>query len=121
MPVMYKRKLVEVEELSAPDNLIFKEGFTDVITVTGTGEYKRGTLMMSGSDGHFTQATASGLKTAGELCVLLEDIELGEDMLALTIGAFETVFSRRRMILPEGVHFDDETIAALRQKSIFVR
>ena len=63
------------------------------------GEYKRGTLMMSGADG-YVSATQAGLATANGICILCDDIAIGENEYTETAGYFEGEFNDARVIFP---------------------
>ena len=112
-----------------PDDLIAgSKGavYTDIVKILDAGEFKRGTLMMSGNDGYIL-ATQSGLATANGICILAEDVIVGENQYAETPAYFEGEFNDARIILPfEGESDEhDELIESirepLRKSKIFIR
>ncbi len=111
-----------------PDDLIAgSKGavYTDLARVSTAGTFKRGTLMMAGADG-YVPAT-SGLATAGGICILSEDITVGENEYIDTPAYFEGEFNDARVIfLFEGASDDHaalvETVREpLRKSKIFLR
>ncbi len=112
-----------------PDDLIAgSKGavYTDIVKVAVAGTFKRGTLMMSGNDG-YVQATQPGLTTAGGICILSEDITIGENEYTETPAYFEGEFNDVRIILPfEGESDDHDALIEairepLRKSKIFIR
>lgn len=112
-----------------PDDLIAgSEGavYTDIVKISDAGEFKRGTLMMSGNDGYIL-ATQLGLAAANGICILAEDVTVGENQYAETPAYFEGEFNDARIILPfEGESDEhDELIESirepLRKSKIFIR
>ncbi len=99
-----------------PDNLIagnLGAAYVDVIKVSAKGEYKRGTLLMSGSDG-YVAATKEGLPTAGSICILTDDVAVGEDEYADTTAYFQGEFNDARVIFPfEGEEDSHEELVEL--------
>lgn len=85
----------DVGTVPPPDDLIAgSKGavYVDLVKISAAGDYKRGTLMMASSDG-YVNATQAGLATAGGICILAEDINVGENMYAETPGYFEGEFN----------------------------
>ena len=112
-----------------PDDLIAgSKGavYTDIARVSTAGTYKRGTLMMAGADG-YVAATSTDLASAGGICILSEDITVGENEYIDTPAYFEGEFNDARVIfLFEGASDDHaelvETVREpLRKAKIFLR
>ena len=123
-------KLVRIEGVvPPPDDLIAgSKGavYTDIVKVSVAGEFKRGTLMMSGADGYIP-STQAGLASAVGICILSEDVVIGEDEYAETPAYFEGEFNDARVIFPfEGDDDDHEALVEavrepLRKSKIFLR
>ncbi len=112
-----------------PDDLIAgSKGavYTDIVKVAVAGEFKRGTLMMAGVDG-YVGATQAGLATAGGICILSENITIGENEYTETPAYFEGEFNDARVIFPfEGEDDDHAALVEavrepLRKVKIFLR
>ncbi len=112
-----------------PDDLIAgSKGavYTDIVKVAVTGTFKRGTLMMTGTDG-YVASTQAGLTTAAGICILSEDITIGDDEYTETPAYFEGEFNDARVIFPfEGEDDDHATLVEavrepLRKAKIFLR
>ena len=112
-----------------PDNLIAGNRgavYTDFVKLSASGEFKRGTLLMAGADG-YVASTQAGLATAAGICILCDDITIGENEFAEVTAYFEGEFNDSRVILPfEGEDDDHEAIVeavreTLRAKKIFLR
>ena len=112
-----------------PDDLIAgSKGavYTDIAKVSVAGTFKRGTLMMTGADG-YVAATQAGLSTAAGICILSEDITIGENEYADTPAYFEGEFNDSRVIFPfEGENDDHDALVeavreVLRKSKIFLR
>ena len=112
-----------------PDNLIaatLGSVYPDVVKVTGTGELKRGTLLMAGTDG-FVPCTKDGLSTAGSFCILCDDVTIGENEYADTAAYFQGEFHDSKIIFPFETEEDDhdELVElardSLRRSKIFLR
>ena len=112
-----------------PDDLIAgSKGavYTDIARISVAGEFKRGTLMMASSDG-YSAATQAGLATATGICILSEDVTIGEDEYADTPAYFEGEFNDSRVIFPfEGEDDDHAALVEavrepLRARKIFLR
>lgn len=112
-----------------PDDLIAgSKGavYTDIAKVAVAGEFKRGTLMMAGADG-YVPSTQAGLATAGGICILSEDIAIGENEYTETPAYFEGEFNDARVIFPfEGEDDDHDALVEavrepLRRAKIFLR
>ncbi len=112
-----------------PDDLIAgSKGavYTDIVRVAVAGEFKRGTLMMAGADG-YVAATQAGLATAGGICILSENITIGENEYTETPAYFEGEFNDARVIFPfEGEDDDHAALVEavrepLRKVKIFLR
>ena len=119
----------DIGTVPPPDDLIAgSKGavYVDVVKISAAGYYKRGTLMMASSDG-YVNATRTGLSTAGGICILAEDINVGENMYAETPGYFEGEFNDARVIFPFETESDDhDTLVEavrepLRKSKIFLR
>ena len=85
-----------------PDNLIagnWGAVYIDLVKFTATGEFKRGTLLMLGTDG-YVPSTQAGLSTAGGFCILTDDVTLGENEYADTTAYFQGEFNDARVIFP---------------------
>ena len=112
-----------------PDDLIAgSKGavYTDIVKIAVAGEFKRGTLMMAGVDG-YVGATQAGLATAGGICILSENIMIGENEYTETPAYFEGEFNDARVIFPfEGEDDDHAALVEavrepLRKVKIFLR
>ena len=119
----------DIGTVPPPDDLIAgSKGavFVDIVKISAAGDYKRGTLMMASADG-YVNATQAGLATAGGICILAEDINVGENMYAETAGYFEGEFNDARVIFPFETESDDhDTLVEsvrepLRKSKIFLR
>lgn len=92
-----------------PDNLIagnYGAVYADTVKIATAGEYKRGMLMMSGNDG-YVSSTKAGVSTAGSLCILTDDVTVGENEYADTTAYFEGEFNDERVIFPFETETDD--------------
>ena len=112
-----------------PDDLIAgNKGalYIDLIKLAVEGTFKRGTLLMAGADG-YVASTQAGLSTAAGICILCDDITIGENEFAEVAGYFEGEFNDGRVILPFETEDDDhdaliEAIREpLRKSKIFLR
>ena len=112
-----------------PDDLIAgNKGavYTDVVKIAVAGEYKRGTLMMAGVDG-YVASTQAGLATAAGICILCDDVTVGENEYTDTAAYFEGEFNDARVIFPfEGEDNDHDALVEavrepLRRSKIFLR
>ena len=112
-----------------PDDLIAgSKGavYTDIAKVAVAGEFKRGTLMMAGTD-CYVPSTQAGLATAAGICILSEDIAIGENEYTETPAYFEGEFNDARVIFPfEGEDDDHDALVEavreqLRRAKIFFR
>lgn len=101
-------KLVDTENIPAPDELVISLGNADTYTIklATEGEYKRGMLLMSGADG-FVKATKTGAASAGELAILADDIELSENEYANVNAYFGGVFKGTSIIISDESESDD--------------
>lgn len=120
----YYRKMVEVTEIPAPDDLIQGNYQADLIALATPGEYTRGMLLMTG-EGGFVPATAEGLAGATEICILAENITFTDGRVGVS-AYFTGIFSQDRIILnweTEGDHHDDlieQIRPTLRTRGIFM-
>ena len=112
-----------------PDDLIAgSKGavYTDIVRVAVAGEFKRGTLMMAGAEG-YVPSTQAGLATAGGICILSENITIGDNEYTETPAYFEGEFNDARVIFPFEGENDDHTALVeavrepLRKVKIFLR
>ena len=112
-----------------PDNLIAGNRgavYTDIVKLSAAGTFKRGTLLMAGADG-YVASTQAGLATATGICILCDDITIGENEFAEVPAYFEGDFNDARVILPfEGEDDDHDTLIEairepLRKSKIFLR
>lgn len=112
-----------------PDDLIAgSKGavYTDIVKISVAGEFKRGTLMMTGTDGYIP-STQAELSTANGICILSENITVGENEYAETPAYFEGEFNDARIIFPfEGENADHDALVesvrdVLRKAKIFLR
>ncbi len=130
MPDQVEFQLVKTEgTVPPPDELIagnLGALYTDIVRLSAAGDFKRGTLLMSGADG-YTSATQAGLATAAGICILCDDIAIGENEFAEVPAYFQGEFNDSRVIFPfEGEDDDHEAIVeavreTLRAKKIFLR
>lgn len=116
----YIKKLSELEDIPAPDDLLAGSHKVFAISITGTGKMTRGTLMQSDGLNVFKKAQ-TGFESAKELCILAEDIDFEDSESAVSIGYFDSELNASRIVLPEGTVIDDEVIASLRQHGLYVR
>lgn len=112
-----------------PDDLIAgSKGavHADIVKVVSAGEIKRGTLLMAGSEGYVV-STQAGIATATGLCVLCDDVTVGENEYAETAAYFEGEFNDARIIFPFESEDDDHdaivesVLEPLRRAKIFLR
>ena len=112
-----------------PDDLIagnLGAVYTDVIKLSAKGDFKRGTLLMASSDGYIA-ATQAGLANAAGICILCDDISVGDNEFAEVYAYFEGEFNDERVILPfEGEEDDHSALIeaireVLRKNKIFLR
>ena len=112
-----------------PDNLIAGNAgavYRDIVKISTAGDFKRGTLLMAGADG-YVPATQAGLATASSICILCDDVVIGENEYAETAGYFEGEFNDARVIFPfEGEDDDHGALVEavrepLRKAKIFLR
>lgn len=112
-----------------PDNLIagnLGAVYVDLAKIATAGEFKRGTLLMLGTDG-YVPSTQAELSTADGFCILADDITIGENEYADTAAYFQGEFNDGRVIFPfEGEDDDHEAIVELareplRKSKIFLR
>lgn len=118
------RKLTEITQIPAPDDLVQGRYTYDLVVLSEPGTYKRGMLLMSGSGG-FVPATSAGIAEAEELCICSENLEFSEG--TSSVGAyFRGGYNADRIILgweQEGdVHSEliEEIRTALRKHGIFL-
>ena len=112
-----------------PDNLIAGNRgavYTDIVKISSAGTFKRGTLLMAGADG-YVASTQAGLSTAAGICILCDDVTIGENEFAEVPAYFEGEFNDARVILPfEGEEDDHDALIEairepLRKSKIFLR
>ncbi len=112
-----------------PDDLIAGNRgavYTDIVKISSAGTFKRGTLLMAGADGYVASAQA-GLATAAGICILCDDVTIGENEFAEVPAYFEGEFNDARVILPfEGENDDHDALIeaireSLRRSKIFLR
>ncbi|MBR2208916.1 MAG: hypothetical protein IJ859_08950 [Synergistaceae bacterium] len=123
-------KLVKNEgTMPPPDDLIagnLGAVYTDIIKLSAQGDFKRGTLLMAGSDG-YVASTQAGLAAANGICILCDDISIGDNEFAEVPAYFEGDFNDARVIFPfEGQDDDHDAIVeavreTLRKNKIFLR
>ena len=81
---------------------------------------------MAGADG-YVASTQAGVATAAGICILCDDIAIGENEFAEVTAYFEGEFNDARVILPfEGEDDDHDTLIEairepLRKSNIFLR
>ena len=113
----YRAKYTQVMQVPAPDDLITGWYTVSYIKLAGTGDILRGTLLMSTSAGTFTPATAEGVSSADELCILCDDVlQLEEGQTAKTEAYFSGTFKASEVILTYETENDShsELIEAVR-------
>ncbi|MBR0076720.1 MAG: hypothetical protein IJP96_13315 [Synergistaceae bacterium] len=112
-----------------PDNLIAGDKgavYIDLIKISTQAEFKRGTLLMSGTDG-YVASTQAGLATASGICILCDDITIGENEFAEVPAYFEGDFNDAKVIFPFETESDDHDAIVeavrepLRKSKIFLR
>ena len=112
-----------------PDNLIAGNRgavYTDIVKISSAGTFKRGTLLMAGAGG-YVASTQAGLSTAAGICILCDDVTIGENEFAEVPAYFEGEFNDARVILPfEGEEDDHDALIeaireSLRKSKIFLR
>lgn len=113
-------------EIPAPDDLIAGFFVASPIMVKEPGEYSRGMLLMSSSDGYFEKATKAGVKTADEICILAGDIAIEEGEYTNAGAYFMGKFKGEKVILPYEEESDDheqeisDIESTLRKAKIFL-
>ena len=95
---LYERKLCESTGIQTRDELIAGTFSGFPISITQAGEYKRGLLMIEGSNNDFVPATAAGTKNK-DCMILADDITLNAGETALTVGYYEGTFKADKVIL----------------------
>lgn len=119
------RSLAEILQIPAPDDLITGAFKSDTIVLATAGEYKRGMLLMSSGSG-FVKATAAGIASASELCILSDTLTVAEGEAAPASAYFAGTFNGERIILPYETENDDHSELleaarpALRPHGIFI-
>ena len=123
-------QLIKTEEIiPAPDDLIAgSKGavYTDMIKLLGAGDFKRGALLMSDAEGYIN-ATQAELASAAGICILCDDITIGENEFAEVPAYFEGEFNDARVIFPFETEADDHATIVesiretLRKHKIFLR
>ena len=122
----YHRTLHQIYETVRPDDLVQGWVTQDMITIAASGDLKRGTLLMTG-EGGFVPATAAGLSTADELCILSSSRDIPEGKHSISYAYFSGTFSAECLILPYETDDDDHAALveaareALRTHKIFVK
>ena len=117
----YRQKLYDVIEVPGADNLVIGATKTGNIYVTGTGDIKRGTLLMSSGNNEFMAASVSDLESAKELCILAENLDdLPDSTTVNSTGYFIGEFSKEALIISGVEEINDEIIAKLRVKGIYL-
>ena len=96
---IYAEKLCETVDVPEPNNLIQGSCIAADIRLLTAGEYKCGELLMSSGNNEFVTATAAGVASAAELCLLTRDIEIPEGSVAIVCGYFEGTFSASSVVL----------------------
>ncbi len=123
------RLVNDIGKVPPPDDLVAgSKGavYVDLVKITAAGDYKRGMLMMASADSYIP-ATQAGLATAGGICILVEDITIGENEYAEVGGYFEGEFNDARVIFPFETESDDHDALVeavrepLRKSKIFLR
>lgn len=116
----YVKNGYEAEDIPAADDLVAGTDYdVGMIEVSGEGEYHRGELMMTGAGGQFVKATSAGLSSAQELCILCEDVGLGDGERGKFYAYFSGKFRGGGVILAEGVKLED-AVEILRRHKIFL-
>ena len=112
---LYEVNLVDIEPVTARDELIIESPKAAVIKISTAGSYKRGTLLMeSTTAGEYVNATAAG--TANKDCVILaDDVEITSDEYAEAAAYFAGTFKADKVILPyeQAADSHDTLIAAI--------
>lgn len=122
----YVEKLYDIEGVPAADDMTMGDVLSSVITVTASGDYKRGEILMKQGD-TFVKATEAGITNAEELCIMSDSFTLDDGMTARTLGYFFGRMNGKRLylngeLLTEYEESERESvIGALRKHKIFVR
>lgn len=126
---IYRRQLLGIEAVPPHDELVQGYGgmsqISDIV-ISQAGEYKRGLLLMSSSN-EFIPATADGMSSATELCILVDDVTVSDGEAAKTAGYFGGEFKASCIRLAYETEDDDhdELLLAiapvLRQHGIYTR
>ena len=104
---IYYEKKSEVIEVPAADDLVQGRAIPSGIKLSIGGKYSRGELLMSNGDNEFMTATATGLASAQEVCILCSDCEIPDGMTYFTAGYFSGHFNGDRVILSYETEADD--------------
>ena len=119
------RKVSEILQIPAPDDLVQGYNVVDTIALAVAGEYLRGMLLMDAGSG-FVKATAEGIASAVEVCVLADSLTLDDGEAAVS-AYFSGTFNPERVILPYEAEGDDHSALiedirpALRKHSLFIQ
>ena len=123
-------QLVKAEGIvPPPDDLIAGNRgalYTDIVKLSAAGTYKRGTLLMAGSEGYIA-STQAGLVTASGICILCDDTTVGENEFAEVPAYFGGEFNDAKVIFPfEGEDDDHDALIEavrepLRKSKVFLR
>ncbi|MBQ7154832.1 MAG: hypothetical protein IJR85_04685 [Synergistaceae bacterium] len=110
----YYRKLTEITEIPAPDDLVQGGYVADIVALASPGDYKRGLVLMSGEDG-FIPATSAGIGSADEACILAENISFTEGTCSAS-AYFGGIINSERVILGYETESDNhsELISAVK-------
>lgn len=115
----YKVELSTIETIPEIDGLVSGVDYVaDTVKLAEAGEYERGELLMSGSDG-FVKATAEGVSSAAELAILAQDIIVPSESYAVVTAYFRGTFSAGRVILPYEGDIEDAR-PAMRRHGLFL-
>ena len=100
--------------------------YIDIIKISTAGTFKRGTLLMLGKE-DYVPSTQAGIATAAGVCIICDDVTIGDNEFIETPAYFGGDFNDARVILPYETEADnhDALIEAIREplraKKIFLR
>ena len=123
---IYRQTLHQIYETCRPDELVQGWITQDMIVLAVSGTHKRGELLMTGAGG-FVPATAEGLASAKEVCILTSDREIPEGMTSTVYGYFSGTFKADSVIFPWETESDNHgeqvelVRETLRERKIFLK
>ena len=123
---LYRTKLVGITEIPAPDSLVQGTARISEIKLSVAGSYKRGELLLSMGENEFLPATAAGLASAIEICILCKNEEVPASSTVFTAGYFMGTFDADSVILSYETEADvhaelmAEIATTLRRRNLYL-